>query len=214
MTEAATEPEVFAESLVEVARWISTRGSSPATSGNYSLRTGSSTCAITMSGRDKGRLEPSDLVIIELSGRPVTAGRPSAETLLHIGLYNRSASIGAVLHTHSRSATVLSMAVPVTEIVLQGYELLKVFGFATHEARLVVPIFDNDQDIGRLQRTVDDHLSQHPLRPCFGYLIRAHGLYTWGADLAEACRYLEALEYLFECELDVRKLRARAGTAD
>jgi methylthioribulose-1-phosphate dehydratase len=213
MTEAASEPEVFAESLVEVAHWISARGSSPATSGNYSLRTSCSTCAITMSGRDKGRLGPSDLVIIDLSGRPITAGRPSAEALLHTGLYNRSPSIGAVLHTHSRSGTVLSMALPATELVLRGYELLKVFGFATHEAELVVPIFDNDQDIGRLQRTVDDYLNQYPLRPCFGYLIRAHGLYTCGADLAEACRHLEALEYLFECELDIRRLRARSGAA-
>jgi methylthioribulose-1-phosphate dehydratase len=31
-----------------------------------------------------------------------------------------------------------------------------------------------------------------------GFLIRGHGLYTWGRDVAEAKRHLEILEFLFE----------------
>ena len=31
-----------------------------------------------------------------------------------------------------------------------------------------------------------------------GFLIRRHGLYTWGRDLAEARRQVETLEFLFE----------------
>jgi len=31
-----------------------------------------------------------------------------------------------------------------------------------------------------------------------GILIRRHGLYTWGEDLAEAKRQLEILEFLLE----------------
>jgi methylthioribulose-1-phosphate dehydratase len=31
-----------------------------------------------------------------------------------------------------------------------------------------------------------------------GFLIRSHGLYTWGRDLAEANRQLEILEFLLE----------------
>ena len=43
------------------------------------------------------------------------------------------------------------------------------------------------------------------------YLIRAHGLYAWGADASEAWRHLEALEYLLRCELDARRLAAAAA---
>jgi len=31
-----------------------------------------------------------------------------------------------------------------------------------------------------------------------GFLIRRHGLYTWGRDLREARRHVETLEFLFE----------------
>ena len=33
----------------------------------------------------------------------------------------------------------------------------------------------------------------------YGYLIRRHGLYTWGRDLDEARRHVEIFEFLFEC---------------
>jgi methylthioribulose-1-phosphate dehydratase len=39
-------------------------------------------------------------------------------------------------------------------------------------------------------------LAAHP--DAHGFLIRRHGLYTWGQDLAEAKRHLETLEFLFE----------------
>ncbi len=42
----------------------------------------------------------------------------------------------------------------------------------------MVPIFDNDQDIARLAAKVQPWLDTHP--ECAGYLIRGHGLYTWG----------------------------------
>ena len=35
-----------------------------------------------------------------------------------------------------------------------------------------------------------------PLR--HGFLIRRHGLYTWGRDVEEACRHVEIFEFLFE----------------
>jgi methylthioribulose-1-phosphate dehydratase len=31
-----------------------------------------------------------------------------------------------------------------------------------------------------------------------GFLIRRHGLYTWGEDLTEAKRHVEVLEFLLE----------------
>jgi methylthioribulose-1-phosphate dehydratase len=41
----------------------------------------------------------------------------------------------------------------------------------------------------------------------WGYLIAGHGLYAWGRDGAEAMRHLEAIEFMLECELDLRRLR-------
>jgi methylthioribulose-1-phosphate dehydratase len=45
-------------------------------------------------------------------------------------------------------------------------------------------------------------------KPLHAYLINGHGIYTWGHDMAEARRHLEALEFLLCCELDLRRLNA------
>jgi methylthioribulose-1-phosphate dehydratase len=39
-------------------------------------------------------------------------------------------------------------------------------------------------------------LSEH--RAIHGFLLRGHGLYTWGASLQEAKRHVEILEFLME----------------
>ncbi|HCF3103505.1 TPA: methylthioribulose 1-phosphate dehydratase, partial [Pseudomonas aeruginosa] len=109
------------------------------------------------------------------------------------------------LHTHSVNATVLSRLVRGDRLVLQDYELQKAFtGVTTHEGQVEVPIFDNDQDIARLASRVQPWLEAHPY--CPGYLIRGHGLYTWGARMSDALRQVEAFEFLFECELKVLSL--------
>ncbi|MDU3295660.1 MAG: methylthioribulose 1-phosphate dehydratase, partial [Pseudomonas aeruginosa] len=119
--------------------------------------------------------------------------------------YAWNPAIGAVLHTHSVNATVLSRLVRGDRLVLQDYELQKAFaGVTTHEGQVEVPIFDNDQDIARLASRVQPWLEAHPY--CPGYLIRGHGLYTWGARMSDALRQVEAFEFLFECELKVLSL--------
>ena len=59
-----------------------------------------------------------------------------------------------------------------------------------------MPVIDNTQDYGRLATAVSGALAAYP--ECHGLLLRGHGLYAWGADLAEARRHVEALEFLFE----------------
>ncbi len=193
--------------IIEAGRFLYGRGWSPATSSNYSTRLSASQVLLTVSGRHKGQLSPDDVLATDLAGNSLEPSKkPSAETLLHTQLYGWRAEIGAVLHTHSVNATVLSRMTPGEFIELQGYELQKAFsGVSTHESTVRVPIFDNDQDIARLVARVQPWLDAHP--DCVGYLIRGHGLYTWGARMSDALRQIEAFEFLFECELKTRSLR-------
>ena len=39
------------------------------------------------------------------------------------------------------------------------------------------------------------------------YLIRGHGLYTWARDMSGCLRQVEALDFLFDCELMMRRTR-------
>lgn len=194
-----------ASTLIGVGRDLYRRGWLPATSGNLSLRLDATSCAITLSGCDKGRLGEADLMRVDFAGKPLEPGRPgrpSAETLLHTLLYRWSADIGAVLHTHGPASTVLGLRHAGRDrLALEGYELLKAFaGVETHRAQVVFPLFENSQDIAALAGQVGARL-EGSTAPVYGYLIRGHGTYVWGRDLDEAIRHLEALEYLAACEL-------------
>ena len=195
--------------IIEAGRFLYARGWSPATSSNYSTRLSASQALLTVSGKHKGQLGPDDVLATDLAGNSLEPGKkPSAETLLHTQLYSWRPEIGAVLHTHSVNATVLSRLTPGDSIEFEDYELQKAFsGVSTHESRVLVPIFDNDQDIARLAAKVQPWLEAHP--DCVGYLIRRHGLYTWGARMSDALRQIEAFEFLFECELKARAILNR-----
>jgi len=188
-----------ADQLCSAGRELYRRGMVPATSGNFSTRLRDGHILITESGAHKGRLQHDDLLIIDDSGQSLDERRPSAETGLHLQLYRRFPDANAVLHPHSVNATLLSRRGQ-QELVLEGYELLKAFpGISTHDTRVTIPNFANDQDIERLSARVETWMQQH--EHTVGYLISGHGFYTWGDSINAAMRHVEALEFLFECEL-------------
>ena len=198
--------ELAGEIIVNV-RELSALGWTPATSSNFSRRLDDRHAAITVSGRDKGKLREADIMVVDFDGRAVgSEHRPSAETLLHTQLYRRFPEIGCVLHTHSQVQTVASrLYAGAGHVRLAGYELLKAFsGNTTHEAELDLPVLPNTQAMPSLAAQVDALLD----RDCmWGYLIDGHGLYAWGREMADARRHLEAFEFLLGCELELRKLR-------
>lgn len=201
--------ELLTRQIIDAGRFLYGRGWSPATSSNYSARLDAERALLTVSGKHKGQLTEDDVLATDLAGNSLEPGKkPSAETLLHTQLYAWRAGIGAVLHTHSVNATVLSRLTAGDRLLLEDYELQKAFaGVTTHEGQVVVPIFDNDQDIARLAGQVQQWLDAHP--DCVGYLIRGHGLYTWGPQMSDALRQIEAFEFLFECELKTRQVLGR-----
>jgi methylthioribulose-1-phosphate dehydratase len=210
MTSLPYDPAVLAaraDEIVAATRELAALGWTPATSSNFSMRMDDRHAAITVSGRDKGRLSRDDIMVVDFAGQPVaTAHRPSAETLLHTQLYARFPEIGCVLHTHSRTQTVASRLFAAEgRVHLEGWELLKAFhGNQTHEMAIDVPVLPNTQDMPYLAAQVEQLLDTQCL---WGYLIDGHGLYAWGRDMAEARRHLEAFEFLFACEMDLRRLR-------
>jgi len=201
--------EQLAQEIIDAGRFLYGRGWSPATSSNYSTRLSATTALLTVSGKHKGQLGQDDVLVTDRSGNSLEPGKkPSAETLLHTQLYRCKPQVGAVLHTHSVNATVLSRLTAGDRVVFENYELQKAFaGVVTHESKVIVPIFENDQDIARLAAKVQPWLDAHS--DCPGYLIRGHGLYTWGARMSDALRQIEAFEFLFECELKTRALLNR-----
>jgi methylthioribulose-1-phosphate dehydratase len=197
------ERRSFVQTAAEIAaigRRVYARGWALGTSGNFSavLSRRPLRLAITASAVAKGSLRAADVLQCDENGRVVgsRSGKPSAETLLHVEIAKRR-SAGAVLHTHSVWSTMLSDGQAGDGLVIEGYEMLKgLSGVMSHQHREFVPILDNDQDMVRLAARVGDALAQHP--DAHAFLLRRHGLYTWGDTLGDAERHIEILEFLFE----------------
>jgi methylthioribulose-1-phosphate dehydratase len=127
----------------------------------------------------------------------VVTGKPSDESPLHVAAV-RARNAGAVIHTHSVWSTILSDLFAADDgVAIEEYEMLKgLHGVSTHLHREWIPIIDNSQDMPALADKVNEVLAKYP--DAHAFLLRRHGLYTWGRDLKEAKRHVEILEFLIE----------------
>ena len=200
------------QQLIAIGREFYHKQWSVGTSSNYSVRLREKPLRvlITASGKDKGALTTDDFVIVDELGKTVNDTAPSnvtnepvpvpsAETMLHVVALQQP-DLRAVLHTHSVWSTILSNKYASQGYLeLTGYEMLKgLEGIKTHESTVRLKIFENTQDIAQFSDEVKQLLSDpaHPLR--YGFLLRRHGLYTWGKDLFAARRHVEIIEFLLE----------------
>ena len=186
--------------VIDLAGRCATRGWTPATAGNFSVRVDELSVAITRSGADKDALKPEDVLVLPLAGAPPREA--SAEAPIHWALYNREPGIGAIAHAHPPATTLLSMLPDARPALrLEGIELLKALpGITTHETRILVPVLPNTQDMIGLAARLD----WNPAAPAL--ILAGHGIYAWGKDAQAAFRHMEALEYMFDLELKRRQL--------
>lgn len=98
------------EAIVRFAQKMITTGLVRGTSGNLSAREpGANMCLVTPSGVDYETMRPEDVVLVELSGRPVArAAKPSVDTPIHVAIYRARLDVGACIHTHSLYAAAFS----------------------------------------------------------------------------------------------------------
>jgi len=190
----------LARRLAELGGDFYSKGWALGTSGNFSAVVNDDPLrlAITPTGVDKSALTARQILEIDASGKVVRgSGRPSAEAKLHLTLV-AALRVGAVLHTHSVWSTILSEAhADESGLNIEGYEMLKgLRGVESHEQGEWLPIVENSQDYDLMAEGIKQVSREHP--NSHGFLVRRHGLYTWGCDLAEAKRHVEILEFLLE----------------
>ena len=205
--------EEIAAGLAATAKSFHARGWLLGTSGNLSAvgQREPLLLAMSPSGVDKGELRADQLLSIDQNARIVgqPGGKPSDESLLHIRIV-RDRGAGAVLHTHSIWNTILSdVYARDGGVRIEGYEMLKgLQGVSTHEHAEWLPIVENSQDMATLAESVGETLNKH--KAAHGFLLRRHGLYSWGENLAQAKRHIEILEFLLETIGRTLHIRANA----
>jgi len=81
---AATTLAEARAAIVAVGRWLDGKGWAPATAGNYSMRLGDGSFAVTVSGRHKGRLTEDDVMTVDAEGRSLGTFRTPARCCMGI----------------------------------------------------------------------------------------------------------------------------------
>lgn len=194
------------EQLAETIRHYNAKGWSPATSTNYSFRDYNGTIWVSRSGVDKSQFIADDFITVNSEGLAIgeyATVKPSAETLIHCVLYELFPEMKVILHSHSVYPILIS-AVEGNRVAFQGYEVQKGFdGETSHEDIVTIPIFENTQDMVEFKKTLIANKEQ--LR-YFSFILQKHGTYAWGKNLFEAKRHLESLDYLCQCEWELRKI--------
>lgn len=171
------------------------------TSGNLSIKVTDDplTFYVSASGKDKRKKTQEDFLLVNHAGEAVekTHLKPSAETLLHVEVYEKS-NAGCSLHVHTVDNNVISeLYADQKEIVFSGQEIIKALGIWEEDASVSIPIIKNHAEIPLLSREFAKHIHGDS----GAVLIQNHGITVWGKTAPEAKKHLEAWEFLFSYHL-------------
>lgn len=190
--------------LTEATREMYRRGLVGAYSGNTSLRlTGSgddSLLLVTPTHHPYYRLEPDELVVVNLEGEPVLPAPmpPSSETRLHLEIYRQRPDVQAVAHTHSIYASVA--AVIGRDIPPLIDEMLMTIGGPIKVSKYAFP---GTQELAeQAHQALGDRNAA---------LLRNHGVVGVGPDIWEALEVCDLVERLAQIFVLARNFGPRAA---
>lgn len=150
---------------------------------------------IKPSGMEYDKLRPEDMVVMDLEGHKVEGElNPSSDTPTHLELYRNFPTIGGVVHTHSRWATIWA----------QSGRSIPAYG-TTHGDYFYGPIpctramtpeeIGGEYELETGKVIVETFQGKKP-EDIPAVLVKSHGPFTWGKDCFEAVHNSVVLEEL------------------
>ncbi len=178
------EPSDLKQQLVDAIRMLA-RAEIVDHSGHGSARRDDKSFYINSAASTRGALATTDIVAVDLDGNLVDgSARPPFEFHIHSEIYRARPNVGAVLHTHPRWSTFLTMVGAAYQAVYAQGALLA-----------PIPMLDSPLSINTrpMGERVASTLAQHP-----AVLLKSHGAVVVGSDLVECfalAAYLEENAY-------------------
>lgn len=109
MTHATRVEEALRAEVLATARRLTAEGLTHGASGNVSARLDHDAFLVTPSGVPYDRLDPGDVVIVEMDGAiPHGQREPSSEWRMHRDLYAARPEVRGVVHAHPPFATTIA----------------------------------------------------------------------------------------------------------
>ncbi len=175
------------EQLAMYCKMLYNRNLTVSTGGNMSVRINDREIVITPSGRNKGMLNPEDMVKMSIDGEVLSEGKPSIEHKFHLVLYRMTPETTAVVHCHPLNCVALAVRnEPIRcNLTPEGAILLgrvPMIGYHTPGS----------------QELVDAVAAEGLAR---AMLMERHGALTQGRSLEEAYNRMEELEFQARLQL-------------
>lgn len=169
--------------LVEYGRMLHSNGFVAATDGNLSVRLDDERLLVTPTYMSKGRMKPSDLVIVDYDGNRLAGKRNvSSEIGMHLLIYRLRPDVRGVVHAHPPTATGFAasgMALnrPLVCEVIVGLGEIPLARYGTP---------GTPELAAALEPLVPDHDA---------ILMANHGVVTYGSTLENAYMKMETVEH-------------------
>ncbi|CAK9800217.1 Methylthioribulose-1-phosphate dehydratase [Anthophora plagiata] len=198
--------------IPELCRQFYNLGWVTGTGGGISIKHGDK-IYIAPSGVQKERITSDDMFVQDISGNDIEVPpkekrlKKSQCTPLFMCAYTRR-NAGAVIHTHSKFAVMVSLHWPDKEFRVTHLEMIKgirnqKLGRAyRYDEELVVPIIENTPFEEDLKDELDRAIIDYP--ETSAVLVRRHGIYVWGDTWQQAKTMTECYDYLFDIALQMK----------
>ena len=149
---------------------------------------------IKPSGVEYERMKPSDMVVVDLcTGKRIDGDlNPSSDTPTHLELYRVFASIGGVVHTHSRFATIMAQSglpVPVFGTTHADY----FNGEIPLSRALTDSEIEGEYELNTGKVICETFAGADPLE-IPAVLVKSHGPFCWGLTPDKAVENAAVLE--------------------
>ncbi|TSK20015.1 Methylthioribulose-1-phosphate dehydratase [Bagarius yarrelli] len=114
----------------------------------------------------------------------------------------------AVIHTHSKSAVMVTLLFPGKEFRITHQEMIKGICRGNsglnfrYDETLVVPIIENTPEEKDLKERMARAMEEYP-ESC-AVLVRRHGVYVWGRSWEKAKTMCECYDYLFDIAVQMK----------
>ncbi|KAK0257503.1 Methylthioribulose-1-phosphate dehydratase [Friedmanniomyces endolithicus] len=227
----SNDPLHPANHISDLCRRFYTLGWVTGTGGGVSIRHGNH-IFLAPSGVQKEMMQPTDMFVMDFSTKQYVrrpqALKPSACTPLFLAAYTHR-NAGCCIHTHSQWAVLVTL---ICEAGLQNLAERNVFAIKEIEQikgisrggsgsdeiaeggrkvgnlgfydTMKIPIVENTAHEEDLKGALEKAIEEWP-ETC-AVLVRRHGVYVWGKDVAQAKTQAESLDYLFQLAVEMHKL--------
>lgn len=151
--------------------------------------------AIKPSGIEYDKLQPEDMVIVDLEGKIIEGTyKPSSDTDTHIRLYQAFKDIGGIVHTHSPWAVSFAQAgcgIPAAGTTQADYFYGDIPVTRAMTQAEIQQDYEKQTGDVIIETFTENHIDPNRVP---GVLVNDHGPFTWGTDAKNAVHNAVVLE--------------------